>query len=419
MKMVCEGLATGGEDATVGSNSNYMDLFHGVIKKLSRHEEEIRHHSPLVRYGLEHFHRDAPKIVHLYIPVLICTFFVLVSVAYLDYYRVPVTSLDAAEILPRDNLQVDHLLVKGPTRVPLSKQFYRPSKVDKKDTFANIWIILAAICLIFLFLLFGTLSLLVLLKLGYSRIINCVSMIPYVVYLGVFPLVYIQELFYTLNVAIDWFVVAFFLHNQVVVGFIVLFGQSPKWIKQAYHILISGMLALLIIKFANEYLEVALMVLLICWDLYAVLHRKGPLNQLLNTLQASKDGHNLPPVVFQMTTWRQVHPKAGPDQTSSDRVSPQRMAASALDHFEIGLGDFIFYSVLVAKSFIYAGPLGAIFSLVSLIMGLTLTLMLLIAYGRALPAIPIPVTMALVAQLMTQFVLAPFAEKLNWVIILL
>ena len=367
---------------------------------------------------MDHLRCDALKIVHLYVPVLVCVLFVLCSVANLNYYRVPVRSLKASDILPSDNLELhDHYHDISQVTSPHKKSFYHrlPQQEKDKDIFSKTWVIIASIGIVFLFLLCGTISIGILYKHGFSYIISTLSMIPFVVYLGIFPLVYIQELFYTLNVAIDWFLVGFFLYNQTVVGFIVLFYEGPKWIKKLYHIIISAMLALLIIKFVNEWIEVGLMALLICWDFYAVLHPSGPLNDLLKTLQTSK-GNDIPPVIFQMCVWRQMNSDSV--HHHHHRVKPIR-SSTALDTFEIGLGDFIFYSVLVAKSFLYSGLMGAIFSLVCLILGITITLIVLIVYNRTLPAIPVPVTLGLLAQLATQFVIAPFADQINWQIILI
>ena len=92
---------------------------------------------------------------------------------------------------------------------------------------------------------------------------------------------------------------------------------------------------------------------------------------------------------------------------------------SPLERFELGLGDFIIYSVLVAKSYIFAGLLGAIFSIVFLIFGLMITVMVLILIGYALPAIPIPIALGLVAQLMTKYLAGPFGDQLNSAMIFL
>ena len=256
---------------------NYMKDFNRAIQAINKDKDKDRSKSKrLHNYRLAHFRRDAPKIVRLFCPVLACVLFVLFSVIYLDYYAVPVTSLDGKGFLPHDNLEVE----PPPHRILRShrlheKTFQVPSKPPKSDIFSHMWVILVALAGLFLFLIAGTFCLLILYKRGYSRSVTLVSIIPYVLYLAIFPLVYIQEFTYTFNIAIDWFTVLLFLYNQTVVGLLVLFYAGPNWAKKIYVVFIGAMLALFLIKFMNEWVEVGLMVLLICWDLFAMLHSSG------------------------------------------------------------------------------------------------------------------------------------------------
>lgn len=136
----------------------------------------------------------------------------------------------------------------------------------------------------------------------------------------------------------------------------------------------------------------------------------GPLNQLLNTLQHNKES-DLPPVVFQMSLSQvaEINPLLLAQEYRAPKLTKEKLS----EGFELGLGDFIFYSILVAKSFTYAGPFGAICTVLSLLIGLTITVFLLIQTGQDLPAIPIPVTLGLLAQLATTYLFMQFAFELN------
>lgn len=139
---------------------------------------------------------------------------------------------------------------------------------------------------------------------------------------------------------------------------------------------------------------------------------------MLTTLENSKES-NLPPVVFQMSLSQGAEINAlllAQELRISSSKLPKKMMSSS---FELGLGDFIFYSILVGKSFTYAGPLGVVCTLLSLIFGLTITVAVLMLTGQAIPAIPIPVTLGLLAQLTTTYLFIPFAFELNSDLILI
>uniref|UniRef100_A0A7S3P5N9 Presenilin n=1 Tax=Amphora coffeiformis TaxID=265554 RepID=A0A7S3P5N9_9STRA len=76
----------------------------------------------------------------------------------------------------------------------------------------------------------------------------------------------------------------------------------------------------------------------------------------------------------------------------------------------LGLGDFIFYSVLVAKAAQYSFATFAACMLVVLA-GLGGTLILLAVYHHALPALPISILMGIVIYLTTRLFLEPFVEQ--------
>ena len=76
------------------------------------------------------------------------------------------------------------------------------------------------------------------------------------------------------------------------------------------------------------------------------------------------------------------------------------------DGIKLGLGDFIFYSVLIGRAAMY--DTATMFSCyIAIMAGLGCTLLFLVIEQRALPALPMSVTFAVVFYVLTRFVMEP------------
>ena len=69
----------------------------------------------------------------------------------------------------------------------------------------------------------------------------------------------------------------------------------------------------------------------------------------------------------------------------------------------LGLGDFIFYSVLVSTAGHFGGAVAAIVCMLTIQVGLGTTLMLLVVAKKALPALPIPILFCVIIYSLFRF----------------
>ena len=82
------------------------------------------------------------------------------------------------------------------------------------------------------------------------------------------------------------------------------------------------------------------------------------------------------------------------------------------DAIKLGLGDFIFYSVLVGRAAMY-DVLTALVCYIAVMAGLGITLLLLALNRQALPALPVSIALGVLFYSLARFILEPFVLNLS------
>eukprot|EP00189_Rhodosorus_marinus_P012962 CAMPEP_0184744602 /NCGR_PEP_ID=MMETSP0315-20130426/7302_1 /TAXON_ID=101924 /ORGANISM="Rhodosorus marinus, Strain UTEX LB 2760" /LENGTH=210 /DNA_ID=CAMNT_0027216341 /DNA_START=544 /DNA_END=1176 /DNA_ORIENTATION=+ len=179
-----------------------------------------------------------------------------------------------------------------------------------------------------------------------------------------------------------------------------------------------------------------ILIAFVVWDLYAVLSPSGPLRQIVEIAKSRKE--KLPALVYDTNPYRETprvpkKPVAPAQPSSSQRVAaepsdseshslitmePEPSTAEIIPeetkeepaeerrHLQLGLGDFIFYSILVIRSSI-AGVVPAVVSFTTILAGLIVTLLIALRGRKPLPALPVSILLGVVSHFLSVLLVNP------------
>ncbi|KAJ4770786.1 Presenilin [Rhynchospora pubera] len=258
------------------------------------------------------------------------------------------------------------------------------------------------------------------------------------------------------KIPIDPFTFAILLFNLSVVGvFAVFMPKFPISMNQGYLVAI-GVLTAYWFTMLPEWTTWALLIAMSLYDLAAVLLPIGPLRLLVELAMSRNE--EIPALVYEarpvdpqpgdrVRVWRErtdVRIEATENSTNSANVQTvqetrlavsEEITAPLIEAFpqtgdrhlgteevedgiglgssgaiKLGLGDFIFYSVLVGRAAMY-DYMTVYACYLAIMAGLGVTLLLLAVYRKALPALPVSIMLGVVFYLLTRVLLEVFVVQ--------
>lgn len=384
---MCDNIKLPSRRETVPLMAAPREASHSRRESLTAQEEET------LKYGAEH-------VIKLFVPVSMCMLVVVATINSVSFYNVK-----------------DIFLVY----TPFHETSPEPS-TKVLNAVANSLILMSVVIVMTVFLI-------LLYKYRCYKLIHGWLIMSSLLLLTIFTCLYTEEILHTYNIPMDYITFSLLLWNIGMLGMVCIHWKGPLRLQQSYLIFIAALMALVFIKYMPEWTTWVVLFVISIWDLIAVLTPRGPL-RILVELAEERNEQIFPALIYSSTVVYMMNRSDSTNTTDSqngftrtwveEHQQPQteevRMVRRPIDEDEkgikLGLGDFIFYSVLVGKASSYGDWNTTLACFVAILIGLCLTLLLLAIFRRALPALPISITFGLVFYFATRGLVKPFADML-------
>jgi len=407
----------------------------GVETVMVEQEEELS-----LKYGAHH-------VIKLFSPVTLCMAVVVATISTITYYTEKGTYL-----------------------------VYTPFHEQTDDVGTLAWQSLANAGIMLAVIAVMTALLVLAYKYRCTKLIHGWLFMSSLMLLFLFSYLYLAEVLKAYNLPLDYITTAIFIWNFGMMGLFAIYWKAPLIMQQAYLIFVSALMALIFIKYLPNWTTWTVLGVISLWDLFAVLAPFGPLRILVETAQ-ERNEQIFPSLIYSSgmvyalvgmadteqgqgeapkppsrsarrnssqgedgadgfsEEWSQETEERSRDrerrvrqrreETQGDQgASGQRVGVRRTEQIveeedeedrgvKLGLGDFIFYSILVGKASSYGDWNTTLACFVAILIGLCLTLVFLALFRKALPALPISIFFGIVFYFVTREIVTPFCDELS------
>ena len=308
------------------------------------------------------------------------------------------------------------------------------------------------VCLVYvLSLILMTFLMFFLIRLNWSKLLN------FILSSTIAALFVVSGLFWltmaaSFDLTVDSITTTFFMYNIVMLAFFSIMWSAPKILNQTYQIYFAVLIAWYIDTLTPIWIGWGMLAILSIWDLFAVLPEYGPLNMIIKILD--KRGQKLPnaliysvyfdwPAMKKLKLAKQLKSNNQNDlelntflqtnennNNNNERGPIRIMPVDSIDAIEttqsetkiddddddgpkLGIGDFVFYSVLIAKSATQLNLTTVFACFLTIIVGLTITMSLVAYLSRPLPALPISIFLAMIVFFGNEYFGNIFCNRLS------